>query len=195
LVAGTAAPAQAQWLVTPHLGINLAGDAEFRRGGPGGSLGYLGDRLGFEVDFQRYQHFFKDEDVASLVPNNCGVGPAAAPCTDLNTDAAGFTGNVVVLVRGQGAKSWRPYVTAGLGVIHAWIQDPSHTVADTAQNNLAVNLGGGVMYSLNDRVRLRSDLRYFRGFVDESKREGYYFEDYGFLRATVGVTFTFGRSA
>jgi hypothetical protein len=48
------------------------------------------------------------------------------------------------------------------------------------------------MYSLNDRVRLRGDLRYFHAFVDENKREGGYFKDYGFLRATFGITFTFG---
>jgi hypothetical protein len=30
----TAAPAQAQWVASPYLGINLGGDAEFRKGGP-----------------------------------------------------------------------------------------------------------------------------------------------------------------
>jgi hypothetical protein len=29
-------------------------------------------------------------------------------------------------------------------------------------------------------------------FVDENQREGGYYNDYGFLRTTVGVTFTFG---
>ena len=69
----TAASAQAQGVVTPYLGINLAGDAEFRRGGPGVSGGYFGDRLGFEFDVQRYHHFFKDRNV-DLVPNNCAPG-------------------------------------------------------------------------------------------------------------------------
>jgi opacity protein-like surface antigen len=191
VVAGTAAPAQGQWVVTPYLGINLAGDVEFRRGGPGGSVGYFGDRLGFEFDFERYQHFFKDEDVANLVPNNCGVGPAGEPCVDLNTDAMSFMANVVVAIHSRGAKKWRPYGTGGLGVIHAWFDAPGDQY-DTDQNNLAFNLGGGVMYSLNDRVRLRGDLRYFHAFVDENKREGGYFKDYGFLRATFGITFTFG---
>jgi opacity protein-like surface antigen len=191
--AWTAAPAQAQWVVTPYLGVNLAGDAEFRRGGPGGSVGYFGDRLGFEFDFERYNHFFKDEDLANLVPNNCGVGPAGEPCTDLNSDAVGFMGNVVAPIRIKGAEHWRPYATAGLGVIRAWVDDPSQQLVDTDQNNLGFNFGGGVMYSLNDRVRLRGDLRYFRAFVDEDKHEGVYFKDYGFLRTTVGVTFTFGR--
>src|SRR5262249_58408734 len=86
-IAWTAAPAQAQWVVTPYLGINLAGDAEFRRGGPGVSAAYFVNRLGFEFDVERYNHFFKDKDVAHLVTNNCGVGPAGELCTDLNTDA------------------------------------------------------------------------------------------------------------
>ena len=192
VVAWTAAPAQAEWVVTPYLGINLAGDVEFRRGGPGGSAGYFGGRLGFEFDFERYNHFFKDEDVAHLVPNNCGVGPAGEPCTDLNTDAMSFMGNVVVPLHSRGAKNWRPYAAAGLGVIHAWFDAPGDQY-DTDQTNFASNVGGGVMYSLNDRVRLRGDARYFRAFVDENKREGGYFKDYGFLRLTFGVTFTFGR--
>ena len=100
VVAWTATRAQAQWVVSPYLGINLAGNVEFRRGGPGGSAGYFGDRVGFELDFERYNHFFKDMDVASLVPNNCGVGPAGEPCTDLNTDAMSFMGNL-----------WRPFTS------------------------------------------------------------------------------------
>ena len=93
ILTGASAPAQAQWGVTPYLGVNLAGGAEFRRGGPGVSITYFGSRLGFEFGVERYNHFYKDEDVAGLVANNCGVGPGGAPCTDLNTDALGYGGN------------------------------------------------------------------------------------------------------
>jgi outer membrane protein with beta-barrel domain len=190
-VAAAAVPAEAEWVVTPSLGINLAGDAEFRRGGPGGSVGFFGDRLGFEFDIQRYHHFFKDENV-DLVPNNCGPGLVpGAPCIDLNTDAWGVMGNVVAPFRGGGAK-WRPYGTAGFGVVHAWVEGPGDQY-DVEQDDLALNVGGGVMYSLNGRVGLRGDLRYVHAFVDEDKREGGYFKDYGFLRATVGFTFSFRR--
>jgi opacity protein-like surface antigen len=96
-------------------------------------------------------------------------------------------GNVVAPIHIQGATKWRPYGTAGLGVIHAWIHDAGEY--DTSQTNLAFNAGSGVMYSLSGRVRLRSDLRYFRVLVDENNREGGYFKDYGFWRATFGVTF------
>jgi len=186
--AWTVAPAHAQWVVTPYLGINLAGDAEFRRGGPGVSVAFFGDHLGFEFDVERYNHFFKDKDVAGLVSNNCGVGPAGEPCTDLNTDAIGFMGNVIAPIRITDAKNWRPYATAGLGVIHSWITDPSNTVADTSQNNFAFSFGGGVMYSLNNHVGLRGDVRYFLALVNEDEHVGFYFNDYGFLRATFGVT-------
>ena len=186
-----ATTASAEWAVTPYLGINLAGDAEFRRGGPGGSIGYFGDRLGVELDFMRYNHFFKDEKV-ELVPNNCRPSlPPGTQCVDLNTDATGFMGNLVVPLRGRQAK-WRPDVTAGLGVIHAWVEGPGDQY-DVEQDNLAVNVGGGMTYAFNARVGLRGDLRYFHAFVDESKREGGYFQDYGFLRATVGVTVSFAR--
>jgi hypothetical protein len=40
-------------------------------------------------------------------------------------------------------------------------------------------------------VGLQSDLRYVRAFVDENKREGVVFRDYGFLRVSFGVTFGF----
>ena len=194
VVAWTAAPAEAQWVVTPYLGINLAGDVEFRRGGPGVSVKYFGAWLGFEFDVERYNHFFKDSDVGKLVPSNCGIAPAGDPCNDLNTDAMSFMGNVVAPIRLKGATNWRPYATAGLGAIRAWVEDPSHQLADTDQNNLAFNFGGGVMYSPNQRVGLRLDLRYFRALVDDNANEGVLFKDYGFLRATFGVTFGFPRS-
>jgi opacity protein-like surface antigen len=193
VVAVTAAPAQAQWLVTPYLGGNVSGDVETVKGGPGVSVGYLGGQLGFELDFQRFQHFFKDSEVFPLdpaAPPNCtnAATETRAPCTDIDTDAIGFMGNVIVPVRIQGASKWRPYGTAGLGLIRAWTNEEGRD-----QNDLGFNAGGGVMYSLSARVGLRGDLRYFRALVDEKKRDGVLFEDYGFLRVTVGVTFRFQK--
>jgi opacity protein-like surface antigen len=203
-VAWTAAPAQAQLVVTPYLGVNLSGDVEAAKGGIGGSVAYFGSGLGFELDLQRYHHFFKDADVAGLVPRFSGI--------DLNTDAWSFMGNVVVPIRIQSATNWRPYGIAGLGVIRAMFDasvagtfveesqpglpapSPSATdLFDTAQNNLGFNVGGGVMYSLKSRVGFRGDLRYFRALVDEDKREGGFFKDYDFWRATFGVTLGFPR--
>jgi opacity protein-like surface antigen len=211
VVAWSAAPTPAQWLITPYVGVNIAGDVEHGKGGPGGAVGYLGDRLGLEVDFQRYQHFFKDSEVFPLnpaAPPNCTPG-VAGPCSDINTDAMGFMGNVVVPIRVHRAPKWRPYGTAGLGMIRAWaaVNDPGtfvtpagETVAgspssaaesDRDQNDFGFNGGGGVMYSLNSRAGLRGELRYFRALVNENKREAVYFKNYGFWRAAIGVTVGF----
>jgi opacity protein-like surface antigen len=182
VVAWTAAPAHAQWVVSPYVGTNI-GDVKAGQVGVGGSVGYLGGLIGFEFDFDRYGHFFKDADVSGIVPD---LG------TDLDTDAMSFMGNVVAPIRIQGATNWRPYGAAGLGVIHAWF-DSANDLFDADQNNLGFNVGGGVMYSLNDRVGLRGDLRYFHALVDEDKHEGGFFKDYAFWRAAFGVTFRFPR--
>jgi opacity protein-like surface antigen len=184
VIAATALPAHAQWIGTPYIGVNLAGDTEFRRGGVGGAFGYLGDRLGFEFDVERHHHFFKDKNV-DLVPNNCTPG-RSTNCIDLNTRASRFMGNVVAPLRGRGEK-WRPYGTAGLGVIRPWIEGPGAQY-DVQQSDLAFSIGGGVIYSRTNRVGFRADVRYLRGLVDESKREGAYFRDYGFVHASAGVT-------
>src|SRR5262245_13087460 len=190
VVAWMAAPAHAQWLVTPTVALNVAGDVEHGKGGPGVSFGYLSDRLGFEFDVQRYQHFFKDSEVFPLNPSappNCRPGVSGA-CTDIDTDAIGFMGNVVLPIRILGATKWHPFGSAGLGMIRAWTNEEGR-----AQNNLAFNVGGGVTNSLNTRVGLRGDVRYFRALVNENARDGVLVTDYGWLRASVGVTFGFRR--
>jgi opacity protein-like surface antigen len=191
VVAWTAAPARAQrWVVTPYLGTNL-GDVEKGKGGIGGSIGYLGGRLGFELDLQRYWHFFKDSDIGN-------TGNVLAE--DINTRATSLMGNVVVPIHIKDA-DWRPYGTAGLGVIRATFQHTAPNQSDVHQNNLAFNVGGGLMYSLNSRVGLRGDLRYFLAFADQNQPlpagqrgdgDGFY-RDYGFWRLSFGVTFGFLR--
>jgi hypothetical protein len=190
VIVWTAAPAHAQWLVTPSLAVNVAGDVEHGKGGPGVSVGYLGDRLGFELDVTRYQHFFKDAEVAPLDPSappNCRPG-ISGPCADINTDAIGFMGNVVLPIRIRGAKKWHPFGSAGLGLIRAWTNETGR-----AQNDLALDVGGGLTYALNARIGLHGDLRYFQAFVDESEPDRIRSTDYGFVRVSVGVTFGFGR--
>jgi opacity protein-like surface antigen len=192
VVALTAASAHAQWVITPYLGMNVAGDAEFRRGGPGGSLDHLGTRLGLEVDVLRYNHFFKDSEVSPrdpTAPPNCtSAVQAGRRCTDIDTDAVSVMGNVLVPIRFRGATKWNPYGSAGLGLIRAWTNE-----ADRSQSNLAYNAGVGLMYALSTRVGLRGELRYFRALVDEVQTEGILFRDYGFVRVSFGVTLRFPR--
>ena len=138
---------------------------------------------------QRYQHFFKDSEIVPLDP----AGPpncmrSVGPCMDINTDAMGFMGNAVLPLRGAGATRWRPYGSAGFGVIRAWTNEPGR-----AQNDLGFNGGGGVVYSLSKHVGLRGDLRYFRVLVDKNTRQGVLFRDYGFLRLSFGISIEFPR--
>jgi hypothetical protein len=107
---------------------------------------------------------------------------------------------VVVPIRIQGATKWRSYGTAGLGLIRAWVNFGdccSQSASEEArhQNNLGFNAGGGVMYSLSERVGLRGDLRYFRVLVDENQSRAVVFKDYGFWRGAVGVTIGFRRQS
>ena len=46
------------------------------------------------------------------------------PCTDIDTDAIGLMGNIVVPLRSQRASKWHAYGTAGLGVIRGWTNEP-----------------------------------------------------------------------
>lgn len=116
--------------------------------------------------------------MASLVPE--GV--------DLNTDALISRGNVVMPVSIPGAPIWRPYATVGLGVIHAIFAVPGSEEYDTDQDDVALNVGVGMMHPSNRLLGLRADLRSYHAFVDEQAGKGGYFEDYAFWDVSVGVT-------
>jgi opacity protein-like surface antigen len=74
---------------------------------------------------------------------------------------------------------------AGLGLIHAWTEEPE---VERSQDDFALAVGAGVMFTPGKHVGLRADLRYVRAFVDESKLDGVLLHDYGFWRATIGVS-------
>jgi opacity protein-like surface antigen len=191
IAGGASFPAHAQGFITPYLGVNVAGDVEFRRGGPGVSVLYLFRRLGFELDVMRYNHFFKDADVFPRdpgAPPNCGPAVAGQRCTDIDTDALDVMGSVAVPIRFPLVTKWRPYVTTGVGVIRAWTNEEGRN-----QNNLAVTAGGGVIYALSSRVGLGGDVRYVRAFDDGDQGDGIVSGNYGFLRTSFGVTFRFTR--
>ena len=99
-------------------------------------------------------------------------------------------GNIVVPIRRGRLAKWRPYGTAGLGVIRGWTNERE---IDRHQNDFGFNVGGGVTYPLGRRVGLRGDVRYLRALVDEDRSANVYVEDYGFWRVTVGVAVGFAR--
>jgi opacity protein-like surface antigen len=183
-----AAPEPMSFAVTPYLANNVAGDVQSGRVGMGLSLAVFPWKyVGFEIDGQLHGHFFRDEGVADLVPE--GV--------DLNTAAALISASGVVryCARGKSYGTWCPYVTAGGGAIHAWFDGfaraPGATSISRSQTDPALSGGLGISHSFTRNVGLRVDGRYFRAFVDENASDGGYFEDYGFLRVSAGVSVGF----
>jgi opacity protein-like surface antigen len=181
----TTQTALAQPVATPYLHGNF-GDVEFRRGGPGLSVGYFGRRLGVELDLDRHHHFYKDDELESI-PNPCVPSVPVGMCIDNDTEAWIVMGNVLAFLPVSSAR-WRPYGTAGTGLIHAWIHGAGPY--DSEQNNLGVNLGVGTTFRLNDWFGLRADVRYFHVFVDGDEPDGGYTEDYDFVRVSLGFTFS-----
>ena len=189
---GRAAPAPAETdvsfergrlVASPYLLAHLAGDVEAHRGGGGVSAGYYRSNVGFEVDAAFHGHFFKDKDVADVVPN---------PMIDLNTRGVVVTANVVAPYHIRRAGLWTPYAVAGLGVVHGIFDAVGADQYDTTQNNVVVDAGLGIMHALTRNVGVRVDARYFHAFVDDDAGTGGDLKDYDFLRVSVGLTFGLG---
>jgi hypothetical protein len=187
--AGTpSAPEPLSFAVTPYLANNVVGDVQSGRVGLGMSVTFFPwKHFGFELDGQLHGHFFRDESVADLVDE--GV--------DLNTSAALLSASGVVRYCASRPShgTWCPYATAGFGVIHAWFDGHSHTPtapsSSKTQTDPALTAGVGITHLFTRHVGLRVDARYFHALVDEDARDGGYFEDYGFLRLSAGVSVGF----
>ncbi len=183
-----AAPKPLRFAASPYVANDVAGDVQSGRLGLGLSLAvFPWAHLGFELDGQLHGHFFRDEDVAELVPE--GV--------DLDTTAALLSASGVVRYCASGASfgTWCPYATAGVGAIHAWFKgmarEPGAKSSSKTQTDPALSAGVGVTHVFTRHIGLRFDARYFHAFVDEDVRTGGYFEDYGFLRLAAGVSIGF----
>lgn len=182
------APERMRVALTPYMSNNVVGDVQSGRVGLGMSLAFFPWRhFGFELDGELHGHFFRDEDVADLVPEH----------VDLNTSAALLSASAAARYCWSGPSygTWCPYATAGAGIIHAWFEGTSQMAgaSSTAQSQTdpALTAGVGLAQLFTPNVGVRVDARYFRALVDESARAGGYFEDYGFVRVSAGVTLGF----
>jgi opacity protein-like surface antigen len=179
------APAAADWLLSPFVGVRFAADSTFLTGFQGternkftwgSSFGLITDRgIGVEADFAWVPGFFENQIVT----------PRSRVIT--------LMGNVVIAPP-IGAASYgglRPYVLGGVGLLHARAGDESD---DTVHSNLfGLNVGGGAIGPLTPRTSARFDLRYFRNISNDEEatvlgNEG---AQLSFWRATLGLTFRF----
>jgi opacity protein-like surface antigen len=193
---GTPGRASADWLLTPFIGANFGGNADFgsfddfddefeRRVDMGASLGWMGGGIvGFEVDFGWSPNFFENT-----------VGPGNFEFGDSNVTT--LMGNVLVgiPVGGQTGPGVRPYATGGIGLIRGHI-DGDEFFNDLDSNNLGFNVGAGLNGFFTDNIGIRGDVRYFRTLSETEADDAFdlALSDFDFWRATVGLTIRFGGS-
>jgi opacity protein-like surface antigen len=99
-------------------------------------------------------------------------------------------GNVIVGVPigGQYGRSFRPYVTAGLGLIRTQIDGGTLFDVETDDNDFGWNVGAGFMGYFNDHVGIRGDVRYLRNLNGDIARSlDFDNGDFHFWRTSIGL--------
>lgn len=194
MLAASPTRASADWLLTPFIGANFGGNADFgdfddfddefeRRVDFGASLGWMGGGIvGFEVDFGWSPNFFADT-----------LGPGDFEFGDNNVTTLMANLLVGIPVGGQTGPGIRPYASGGLGLIRTHV-DGGGFFNDLDSNDLGLNVGAGVNGFFTDNIGIRGDVRYFRSLQDDEPDDLFdlALSDFDFWRATVGLTFRFG---
>jgi opacity protein-like surface antigen len=186
MLAPATASAQS-WFFSPFIGGNFGGSADFgdfpdgddeveRRMDFGASLGWNPNVVGFEVDFGYSPNFFE---------NTAG---------DLNfefgdSNVTTIMGNL--LLSAPAGSGFRPYASAGLGLIRANVSSGTGLFNDLSTNDMGVNVGGGIDAFFNDMIGVRGDLRYFRSLQDHEADNDFDLSlgSFDFWRGSVGLTF------
>ncbi len=176
----SAAPARADWLLTPFAGVTFSGDSQKENFTYGGSLAYMGASVvGFELDFGYTPEFFEpDNDEIDLIDDS---------------NVTTVMGNIVIgaPIGGSGAQV-RPYAVGGVGLLRTSVTGTDEFF-DISNNDFGFDVGGGVYIFFNDHVGIRGDLRYFRSLRDPEEDNEFDIATGGFdfWRGTGGITFRF----
>lgn len=149
------APARADGLLIPFIGVNFGGTSgreisnaiNAERFDWGVSFAFMGGGvLGLEADIARSPDFFGRSDIGG-------------------SSVLTATGNLIVgiPIGGQSGVGFRPYAVGGLGVLRSKIDvlGEAHSVDE---NKLAWDFGGGAMFFFGSHVGVRGEVRYFRTF-------------------------------
>ena len=163
LVLAPPVPAAAEWQFTPFLGYTFKGSttlvdlelgSEETHWNFGGSIMLIGDSpFGVEAYFVRTPGFFESEKTVCNVAITCITG----------SRTYAFMGNAVLATpRGWNRYGLRPFISGGLGLLHASRSDTQDIIPINDLDMLGMNVGGGAVGLLTERVGLRFDLRYFR---------------------------------
>ena len=137
----------------------------------GGSAAWLTSNIvGAEVDFGYAPRFFEGD------------------LTRPGSNVISLTGNVLLAVPlSVSRESLRPYVSAGMGLLHAGASDLA-SAASIDRSFAAVSVGGGAIGFLSPRAGVRFDLRHIRSTSEGLNTTTRLTEpQLGFWRATIGV--------
>lgn len=202
LILGTlAAPARADWFLTPFVGVAFGGasnqfvfnnaDDQFeQRATFGGSIGYRTKGIfGVEVEYAAAPNFFQYTGGT----NNFNL-------LDLGQSVQTLMANVVVSlpVGGSHGAGFQPYVTAGVGSIRTQLRSESDSIPDLVDHDPGFNAGVGANVFAATHVGFRADVRYFRGIeaLDNDDPVANPFFDqpiakdvFNFWRGSLGLTF------
>jgi hypothetical protein len=164
LVVAAPTASSAEWQFTPFVGYTFKGSTTLvddeiavgtRHWHLGGSIRLLGDSpFGVEALYVHTPGFF-ERDESELTSANL-------PATVTESRAIALMGNFVLTTpRRWNQYGLRPYLSAGLGLMHVTSLDLGD-IHPIRLNLLGMNAGGGAVGFVSDRVGLRFDLRYFR---------------------------------
>jgi Outer membrane protein beta-barrel domain len=178
------AEARGDGWISPFVGVNFGGSA----GGTFSQVaedrqhltygfdagGMFGGVFGLEFDFAYTSQFFGS---GSQVVDN-----------SLMTVMPAFI--VGIPVGGQKGLGFRPYATAGAGLIRRSIG--GGPLAILTGSDFGYSVGGGAMLFLGTPFGIRGDYRYFRNFeVDNLLALGFQRGTFNFSRATIAAVFRF----
>ena len=168
------AQARAEGYFSPWVATNTNSTFDSGRAGFGFNAGSMGGGvIGGEIDFGYSPSFFG-------TTANFG-----------NNSVIDLMGNVIVgvPVGGTHGAGFRPFVTAGLGLLRTQIDGGTLMNVSSSNNQLGWNAGGGVMGYFNDHVGLRGDLRYLRNVINNSSTTRLDFDQgsFHYWRASIGV--------
>ena len=174
-------PVQADLIFTPFVGKTfgaqqtqfLVATVDKQTWVLGANAAWLTNNVfGAEIDFGYAPRFFASNQALDRPGSN----------------ALSLTGNVLLAVPlSVTRESLRPYVTGGMGVLHAGLADLAG-IETVDRNLLAVSLGGGAIGFLSPRVGVRFDLRNIRSTSRGLNTATLLNEPrLGFWRATIGV--------
>lgn len=168
-IAASVTPARADGFLSPWIGVNFGGDAVNTSTTYGGSLGFLGNKAGFELDFGYTPDFFASNEF------------------DVDGKLVTVMGNLLIGGRRGG---FSPYFAVGGGLIRTNITVFDDVIdLEAAKNSFGGNIGAG-FFAGGNNVTIRGDVRYFRAFDFDDGFDLDVIEDtLGFWRATVGVGF------